>query len=46
MHGFGIYTWANGREYRGEYFNNLKEGNGVYIWGDGRKYEGQWANGK
>ena len=46
MHGKGIYTWADGRKYEGDYVNDKKEGFGSYLWTDGRKYEGQWINGK
>ena len=51
MHGKGSYTWKDGREYTGEYFNDKKhviiilsyqKGYGIYVWADGRKYEGGW----
>lgn len=46
MHGQGIYTWADGRKYEGEYINDKKHGFGIYTYPDGRSYKGQWANGK
>lgn len=46
MHGQGIFTWADGRMYQGEYYDDKKQGYGVFTWPDGRKYEGQWLNGK
>ena len=46
MHGFGKYTWKDGRVYEGGYVNDKKEGKGVYIWHDGRKYDGEWKEGK
>lgn len=46
MHGYGVYTWKDGRKYEGEYHMDKKHGYGIYIWADGRRYEGNWANGK
>jgi len=46
MHNKGVYTWADGRKYEGEYINDKKDGYGVYTWADGRKYQGYWRNGK
>ena len=46
MHGKGVYTWADGRRYEGEYVNDKKHGFGVYTYPDGRSYKGEWANGK
>ena len=46
MHGFGVYTWADGRCYEGEYLNDKKHGFGKYIWADGRQYIGHWNLGK
>lgn len=46
MEGIGIYFWADGRRYEGQYHNDKKEGFGIYYWTDGRKYEGWWYKGK
>ena len=46
MHGEGTFTWADGRQYQGEYVDDKKQGVGIFIWPDGRQYEGQWLNGK
>jgi hypothetical protein len=46
MHGFGVYTWADGRRYEGEYLSDKKHGFGKYIWADGRQYIGNWYLGK
>ena len=46
MHGMGIYIYADGIRYDGQYVADRKEGFGIYYWTDGRKYEGWWANGK
>ena len=46
MHGQGIYKWADGRRYEGEYLNDKKDGFGIYTYPDGRSYKGEWANGK
>jgi len=46
MHGYGIYSWNDGRKYEGNFYNDKKHGFGTYTWADGRKYEGNWAEGK
>ena len=46
MHGAGIFTWADGRKYDGEYFDDKKQGHGVFTWPDNRQYDGSWMNGK
>jgi hypothetical protein len=38
-------TWPDGREYFGQYVDNLKEGEGLFHWPDGRMYDGQWRKG-
>jgi hypothetical protein len=42
MHGQGVFTWADGRKYEGEYIDDKKQGHGVFKWPDGRQYDGQW----
>lgn len=42
MHGQGVYTWADGRKYEGNYIDDKKDGYGTYRWADGREYAGQW----
>ena len=42
MHGIGYYKWADGRQYKGEYINDKKNGFGIYSWNDGRSYRGLW----
>ena len=46
MEGEGLFTWADGRRYEGQYLSDKKHGYGVFTWPDGRKYEGQWKDGK
>jgi len=38
MEGVGIYTWADGRRYEGEYKDDKKHGFGIYSWADQREY--------
>lgn len=45
MHGFGIYTWKDGRRYEGSYNLNKKHGKGTYTYSDGSKYSGEWVEG-
>jgi hypothetical protein len=35
-HGFGIYRWANGSVYEGEFKNDLKHGNGTITYLNGK----------
>jgi len=46
MHGIGIYTWNDLKQYEGEYVHDKKEGYGKYSWPDGRIYKGYWKDGK
>lgn len=46
MDGYGIYTWRDGRVYKGEYRDDKKHGFGIYKWADGREYAGNWYRGK
>ena len=46
MQGAGIYIYADGVRYDGQYKDDKKEGYGQYFWTDGRKYEGWWHLGK
>lgn len=46
MSGHGIYLYADGVRYDGEYVDDKKDGYGIYYWTDGRKYEGYWYKGK
>ncbi len=42
----GIYLWADGRKYEGEWNDNNMHGRGKYTWSDGRVYEGYYQNDK
>ena len=46
MHGYGVYIYADGVTYEGQYVLDKKEGFGCYRWMDGRLYEGYWFKGK
>ena len=37
--GQGIYTWANGDRYEGQWIDNNKTGRGIYTWPNGNRYE-------
>ena len=39
MHGKGVYTWADGRSYEGDWEENNMHGKGLYAWDDGRSYD-------
>ena len=40
--GYGVYTWADGSEFKGNWEENKITGYGIYTWEDGRVYEGYW----
>lgn len=42
MHGYGIYTYQNGRVYEGQWDGGFKEGKGIFTWPNQDKYEGQF----
>ena len=46
MHGYGVFTWPDGRKYEGEYVNDHKVGQGSFYWPNGRIYKGGWKDGK
>ena len=39
--GSGIYTWASGASYTGQYIQNMREGQGVMQYPGGARYEGR-----
>ena len=45
MHGYGHYTWGDGRSYEGEYQDDMKHGKGKYTWPNGKSYDGYWQEG-
>lgn len=45
-HGFGEYTWADGRKYIGNWSNGKQHGDGKYIQLEGKERSGTWENGK
>lgn len=40
--GYGVFTWADGRVYKGKYVNDLREGFGEMVESNGRVYRGNW----
>lgn len=44
-HGYGIFTWATGNVYKGNYLDDLRSGFGEMYWTDGSYYKGEWVNG-
>jgi len=39
----GVYKWANGESYDGEWVGGHKEGNGIWKGSHGSSYMGQWV---
>lgn len=46
MHGKGIFKWANGNRYEGDYKEDKKDGTGIFYFADGKVYKGSWHHGK
>lgn len=46
MDGDGIFTWKDGRKYKGQYSDDRKHGYGEFFWPDGRIYKGFWKDGR
>ena len=46
IEGKGKYTWADDREFDGDWVHNKMHGYGVFTWADGRKYEGEYYDDK
>jgi hypothetical protein len=46
MHGEGVFSWPDGKQYSGNYVNDLKQGFGVFEWPGDKRYEGEWLAGK
>lgn len=44
--GYGVYTWAEGTRYEGEWQDDGINGNGTMYYSDGERYEGEWENGE
>lgn len=45
-HGYGTYTFSDGRSYQGQFVKGLREGQGVYKWPNGTVYDGEFKAGK
>ena len=44
MHGIGIFKYADGAVYKGNYQNGKIEGKGTYKYANGTVYEGEFKN--
>ena len=40
MHGYGEFQWPNGQVFRGNYVNDIKEGEGEFQWSNGYIFNG------
>ena len=41
QHGYGVYIWANGEKYEGNWKDGKFDGYGVYFYASGSRYEGK-----
>ena len=46
MTGKGVFCWANGNSYAGDYVDDKRTGKGVFRWADGNIFEGDFVHGK
>jgi hypothetical protein len=46
MHGYGVFKWASGRMYEGNWAADLKSGVGVLTFKGGNEYAGEFLNDK
>ena len=44
--GSGIFRYANGDKYTGQFQNGDKHGQGTFVWKSGDSYIGQWKQDK
>lgn len=42
--GYGILSFSDGNEYKGEWKNDQKNGFRIVTYFDGNKYVGEWLN--
>ena len=42
----GIYTYANGYRYEGNWKDDTKTGHGIFYFSDAERYDGEWVNDK
>jgi hypothetical protein len=40
--GRGVYYWADGSRYSGDWVADEMSGNGIFKWADGRNFEGEF----
>jgi hypothetical protein len=40
--GTGVYTYANGDKYEGQWLSNVKQGKGYFYYNNGELYIGDW----
>jgi hypothetical protein len=45
MNGHGVFVWANGSLYEGEYMNDLPNGPGALLLPNGDVFTGNWVFG-
>jgi len=45
MHGYGVYSFANGHCYEGSWHENIRQGIGMYSFRNGETQSGHWQNG-
>lgn len=43
--GKGKYIWADGREYNGEWKNDIQNGKGQLVHANGVVFQGEWVDG-
>jgi len=44
MHGSGVFKYASGDYYQGDFKNGMRHGYGEYYWPNGMRYYGEWRS--
>jgi hypothetical protein len=46
LEGKGVFTWADGNRYEGDFVGNKRTGKGTFSWANGNRYTGDFVEGK
>jgi len=47
MSGSGVFTWANGNRYEGNFTEDVMHGKGTFFWAEtGNEYQGTFESGQ
>lgn len=44
-HGYGVFTWSDGRMYKGGWRDGKQHGEGIFVTENGEEKKGEWREG-